>query len=465
MGKGKRVRKKLGLGSTAWKRKRTIRRMAGLIVKYFSDELLHRFIDPRSLQGRRWKSCLPLIRAVLLGLACGCKGLGELEELTDDMHIGVRRLLKIPRRIPDTTLRDFIVLLGPEQLSELLYVVGYDAWRRRALKDSAEFPWSVFSLDAKYPVIRDINKSEFLQVHHNENGEAIYGMLRTVTATLITAAGQPIFGAVPVPGDTNEQGSFQKALGDMVRIYGRLFSLIMYDAGAASQGNADAVLACGKHYFYQLADERWTMLQTIEWLLADKAPVAIDKDIVSSHKCVIRRLSVLPVKPTGKTEPVIWESVRTAFKLVSETYVDGVLDSTMTRFYVTDLESQAIMGDSPEPRDPKAAAEIAAKKWTKLIVLRWGVETSHQVLDGAFAEDDRPWITCNAQGALAIMILRRIAYTIMTLFKSVTQRSDDNRALPFRKVMEWLKDALKWPNAEEFKNLRTRRFALPPALA
>jgi len=424
--------------------------MAGLIVKYFSDELLRRFIDPRSLRGRRWKSCRPLIRAVLLGLACGCKGLGELEELTAEMHITVRRLLGIPRKIPDTTMRDFLILLDPEQLAELLYVVAYDAWRRKALQQCGELPWGVLSLDGKYPVIRDVGGYKFLQVHHDaENGEAIYGMLRTVTATLITAAGRPILGAVPVRGDTNEQGSFQQALGDMVRIYGRLFGLVMYDAGAACEANADVVLSAGKHFFFQIADERWVMYRTIAELLANKTSVATEEEIVSSHERVVRRLWTLPVKPTGKTVTTIWKSIRTAFKLVSETYVDGVLDSTMTRLYVTDLESAAVSAD----------------KWLQLIVMRWGVETSHQILDGAFAEDDRPWITSDAQGALAVMLLRRVAYTIMTLYKSITLRSDDNRILPFRKIMEWLKDTLKWPNPEEFEGLQTRSFAVPPALA
>jgi hypothetical protein len=191
---------------------RRVRRMAGLIVKYFSDELLRRVVDPRSPQGRRWKSCLPLLRAVLLGLACGCRGLGELEELTAEMHTSVRRLVRIPRRISDTTMRDFLCELDPHNLAEVLYVLAYDAWRRKALVACSDIPFGIFSLDGKYPVIRDTQPSEFNQVHHNEAGEALYGMVRTITATMITAVGRPIMGAVPVPGDTNEQGSFQKGL-------------------------------------------------------------------------------------------------------------------------------------------------------------------------------------------------------------------------------------------------------------
>jgi hypothetical protein len=428
---------------------RRVRRMSGLIARYLANpDLLRRVLDPRSEQGRRWKSCLPFLSATLLGLACGCQGLGEVEDMTADMFKSVRKLVGIPSRIPDTTLRDFLIKLDHEQISNLLYVIGYDAWRRRALHQVGDFPWAILSMDGKYPVIRDTNPSAYLQVQHEEDGEAAFGMLRTCTATLITAAGRPILGAVPVPGDTNEKGAFQKAFGDMVRIYGRLFGMVMYDAGATSKPNADAVFKAGKHYFFQVADPRWVMYQTLELLLADKPVVATDDEIISSHEHIVRMLSLVELRPTRKNLTA-WKHTRTALKVVNEHYKDGVLKSTLTRYFITSAERGALPPD----------------QWLKLVVMRWGVETSHQILDKAFAEDDRPWITSDAQGALAVMLLRRVAYTIMTLYRSVTQRSEDNRETPFRKLLGWVRDALKWPNATELEGLRTRSFAVPPALA
>ena len=131
-----------------------VRRMAGLVARYGSNnDLLHRVVDPRSEQGRRCKDCLPLLKATLLGLLCGCKGLAEVEELTAEMHKSVRKLVGIPRRVADTSLRDFLCKLAPEQLSDLLYVLGYDAWRRKALTQVEGLPWRLLSLDGKYPTI------------------------------------------------------------------------------------------------------------------------------------------------------------------------------------------------------------------------------------------------------------------------------------------------------------------------
>jgi hypothetical protein len=72
-----------------------------------------------------------------------------------------------------------------------------------------------------------------------------------------------------------------------------------------------------------------------------------------------------------------------------------------------------------------------------LLVIRrhWSVETAHQILDTAFAEDTHPWIEAQPRAALVVAILRRVAYTILTLFRSVTQRSDERRAVPWKTLM------------------------------
>jgi len=55
--------------------------------------------------------------------------------------------------------------------------------------------------------------------------------------------------------------------------------------------------------------------------------------------------------------------------------------------------------------------------------------------DVAFQQDERPWITHSAHGFAATLVLRRIAATLRTLFRSVTQRSDERRAMPWRQLL------------------------------
>jgi hypothetical protein len=73
------------------------------------------------------------------------------------------------------------------------------------------------------------------------------------------------------------------------------------------------------------------MYQTIELLLRDKSADVVEEEVVSSHKRVVRHLTVLPVSPTGKKDPTIWPELKTVFKLYSETYEGGELTGTKTR--------------------------------------------------------------------------------------------------------------------------------------
>ena len=195
-----------------------------------SDDLLQwgAKADGRSTRGHTWKDPKPLLKIALLGFLAGCKGPKEVEELSKERPKSIRKLLGIPRRVPDTTLRDFLTKLDPMKLHTMLYVVGYDANRRKALRqrDDIDIPFGVLSGDGKYPSISDTEPYAFLQVHHKD-GEPSHGLVRTVTCCLVTALGRPILGALPIPGSTNEQGGFQKAFGERVRIYGRLFRVFM----------------------------------------------------------------------------------------------------------------------------------------------------------------------------------------------------------------------------------------------
>ncbi len=429
---------------------RRIRRMAGLVHRIFSDDLLNRVKDPRNTRGRSWKQSLPFLRAALLGMACGCKGLREVERLTDRLSKSVRKLTGIHKRIPDTTMRDFLCKVSINDLQELLYVFGYDAWRRKAFQKREDFPFHVLSMDGKYPSFNDPSDYEYLQHRHEKDTrEYLYSVIRTITGTLVTAPGRPILGAVPVPKHTNEMGEFQKAFGDFVRIYGKLFELVMYDAGGASEANAKAVRSAGKHFFFQLADERHEIYKTLEFELADAPVLAKTTEHPSQSERLVREFSMVPNVSTSK-DGLVWSSVHSLIKVVSWTMNNGIQSTeTKTRYFVTSMDSSRL---SPE-------------QWLRLVVLRWGVETSHQILDQTFDEDKRPWFTKEPQGALVVMLLRRLVYTALTLFKVRTQRSEDKQLAPWRELLEDIMDAMKMATEKQVANLSDRTYKVPTVLA
>src|SRR4030042_2613665 len=85
-------------------KERCLRRMAGRLATRLPELDLEAVPDPRAREGR-WT--LPqILRATLVGLMAGCKSLWETEDLTERLSAPTRRLLRLPRRLADTTMRD-----------------------------------------------------------------------------------------------------------------------------------------------------------------------------------------------------------------------------------------------------------------------------------------------------------------------------------------------------------------------
>ncbi len=100
--------------------------------------------------------------------------------------------------------------------------------------------------------------------------------------------------------------------------------------------------------------------------------------------------------------------------------------------------------------------KLTPQQWLKLVRSHWGVETTHQVLDTAFSEDDRPWIVASGQGLFNVLVLRRIAYTLLTLFRSVTQRSDEKRTMRWSHLLSWVRATLLAATEATLEALRDR---------
>lgn len=84
---------------------RMTRRLAGLLGRRFDEARLDEVEDTRDPRGQRWKLGT-LLTAAVAGLAAGAKSTADVERITARMPRAMRRWLDIPRRVPDTTLRD-----------------------------------------------------------------------------------------------------------------------------------------------------------------------------------------------------------------------------------------------------------------------------------------------------------------------------------------------------------------------
>ena len=108
--------------------------------------------EVRGDRGKKRWALATLLRAVVIGLVAGCKGLGELEELTRMLSLPTRRMLGICRRLPDTTARDVIIKLPDTALRACLYSQVKAARRRKALAPVG-LPFGVVAIDGKTTAI------------------------------------------------------------------------------------------------------------------------------------------------------------------------------------------------------------------------------------------------------------------------------------------------------------------------
>ena len=246
-------------------------------------------------------------------------------------------------------------------------------------------------------------------------------------------------------------GHFESALDGLHSQHAGLPTLVSYDQGANSEENARAVLKRNMHYLFRLNDERRHMQQLAMELLDTKTAVAETVDVVSNREEHIRRVRLFRVND-GKLmmarQGELWEHTHTLLCIEWESRQGGVTVASEKRYFASSLPADAM---TPE-------------QWLWAARAHWAVETTHQILDVSFEEDDRPWIRSDPHGMLVVAILRRTAYTLLTLFRSVTQRSDEKRQTPWAELFAWVRDTLIASTEATVASLRKRK-ALEPFTA
>ena len=142
-------------------------------------------------------------------------------------------------------------------------------------------------------------------------------------------------------------------------------------------------------------------------------------NVLDNHTTLIHTLKLIAVDPSWSfdqskgPEESVWRHARAFLSVESVTLRDGAVVENETSYFVSS----------------RAPELLAPRQWLKAGRVHWSVENqNHHTLDTAFAEDTRPWIGADANGMLAVLLLRRIAYTSLALFRPVCLRSDASRA-------------------------------------
>jgi hypothetical protein len=429
---------------------RELRRIVGALMKGLNKLQLSKVPDPRDTKKTKHRLS-GVLRAVVVGLVAGAKSLAELESLTSRASEAFRRMLGLSGRLPDTTMRDVLVQLLPDALRPVLYRQVRALHRQKALA-AAELPFGVVSMDGKTTAI-DAWDSTFAQKQvHGGSASGAHGLIRTVTSVLISSRAKVCVDASPIPADTNEDGHFATALDELVSAYRGLdlFRMVTYDSGACSLANADHVRSHFLHYFFRLDRKQPTLFAEAQRVLGNLPTSAADACIEepgTPRGRRERRFVFLTAEMAGFH---VWHHLMTVIRVRREIEHASGTVTAEDRYYMSSL----------------AKDRLTPTHWVRLARLRWAVENEgHHTLDVAFEEDRHPWITASPEGALAVLLLRRVAYNLLAVFRRVTQRSEDKRGMPWKALLDWVHDALIASTAEQLHGLRVvpPEPAAPPA--
>ncbi len=422
---------------------RLTRRVAGALKAGIDRLPLARVPEPRQAINRRW-SLRQLLAVTLAGLVAGCHNLAQVEALTVEMSPACRRLLGIGRRVADTTLRDLLVRLDPTGLRNLLAQQIRQIHRSHAL-DPVGLPFGAVAMDGKGTAI-DSWEAGFAQRQvHGGSATGASGLVRTFTCSLLSSLVPVCLDAGPIPPNTNEDGYFAGVLDRLVGLYRAidLFRLIVADAGSCSLANASHVRDKCLHYLFRLNDKQPTLFAEAQRCLQhlpNSAALAETSEAVRG--AIEERRIWVTTEMAGYLE---WTHLTTVIRVQRSRMgsTDPKDDFVHDRYFLTSLRAEA----------------LTAKQWLYLIRNYWAaVENgTHQTVDRAFQEDERPWITAHDQGMLNVLLLRRVALNLVGLFRGRTLRGEEQRTTPWATVIRWFHNTLIAATDNLLANLRPRR--------
>lgn len=422
---------------------RMTRRIAGLLGARRHEIRLWDVADPRKPRGKRWKRLSVLLEAAMVGIVAGCKSTKDVEDLTAEMSVAMRRLLHIPRRVPDTTLRTVLMATDPEELRQSLYAQVRAAHRRKALMVLG-LPFGQVSIDGKATAIGAWDE-RYAQCQSHSCGLGASGIARTLTAALVSGRATVCLDAAPIPPATNEMGHFQRALEELMQAYGslELFRVISTDAGMCSQANGRAVKDHGLDYLFGLKEDQPTLLREAMRLLRRRRAAEAETVDVVGKTTVTRRLFTT-MELAGFLS---WDHLQTVVRVQSEKRdiaTDAVLEQE-DRYFLSSLSHDA----------------LTAEQWLCLVRNHWCVENGcHQIWDKILREDDKPWIQSgegSCQGTVVVMLLRRLGFNLLALYRSVTQRSDEKRQMPWKDLIRKVYITLIAATEADIEALRPRK--------
>lgn len=394
--------------------------------------------EPRRRRGRRWRGATMLATAVV-SLMLLARSLRGAERLSQDLADG-RRIKGLRRRLPDSTLGDYVARVAPAPLRRHLHGQILAEHRRKALEPTV-LPIRAIAVDGKNVATLRARMNRECQ-RQDTPGQPPAWLYRVLNATLISAAAAVCIDQCPIPAATNEAGLFPAFYAGLRRTYGRagVFDLVSTDAGLTTEANARLIDDDGRAYWMALKGNQPELLAEARRVLLPRsyreppeARTAWECD--SSRGWICRELwRTGPLAPWSKwthLRQVVLVRVWRAPGCQSGKHpVAGPPQLLEERWHVTNLVRGRLTGDQLLALDRA----------------HWRCENNlHGTLDIQWQEDHGRWVR-RGRGLPVSALLRVLAYNLLEIMRAVHLRSEAARGATWDQLRDWVRDALVWPD-------------------
>lgn len=380
--------------------------------------------DPRDRRGVR-HPLASLLSVLTLGMIANMPTLRDLERLVQ--RLTARGALGIQGTPSDTTLYNLARQLEPTHLRPVVVDQVKAMERNKQLEQAIDFPFSLVAVDGK--ALGTDPEQVHPESHRTKaNGTYCY-VLKALRAVHVSSAVKPVLDQRLIPKGKGERHDLWSFLVGLRQSYGRLVGCLSFDAGFWSENLVMSLDSCFWPYI-----------------------IALKGNAGAAHRYALRALG------EGQAEPPMgWEletrETRNGQVIVRQ--LARIHDDLGTCGAVTCAwrqRTQVFRGDKQVSEDNRYFAtnlsleQVTARQALAAIRAHWGIENdSNWTMDAILKEDSTAWVA-QERGREVLTWLRILAYNLLRLLRCRTLRAARRATLPWRAVVEEVRDALLRPD-------------------
>lgn len=387
-----------------------------------------RVTDPRDARGRQ-HSFVGLLQLMVLGMASGSRALRDVEQLGKELYY--KRKFRLRKAPSDTTLYRTVVQASSEELGEVLASTVHRMRRAKQLEPDPEIGISLVAVDGKrFGTGRTATHAESVV---GGSGERTYYQVHALRAVLVSTAVKPALAQQVVRRSEHEgeARAFPSFLEKLLQTYGGLVECVSMDAGFVSMPNLLRMNREGVGYILAVKNNAarvraWAAARLGEGSEAPRSGWAV---VRTEGRGTSREITRSFSRVRAELSSIGWQGVATEVWRVHQSGVRDGVQFTEDRYFLTNLVPGRLT-------DAQALAAVRA---------HWGIENgSNWVMDTQLDEDTVTWVNQGSASEVLAM-LRLIAYNLLQLCRNRALRAASNRAVPWRTLLLWMRDALVNP--------------------